>query len=124
MVFAMLGFGLIVYAVVADGVGIYYGSTKVPLIAGAIAEATGGLFFVQSNRAQSQMLEFFDRLRLDRRLEESLKIADSIPDETLQSRLKVVLALELSGSKPTDEQVAALAARDELRIPTSFDTNH
>jgi hypothetical protein len=105
-------------------VGIYYGSTKVPLIAGAIAEATGGLFFVQSNRAQSQMLEFFDRLRLDRRLEESLKIADSIPDETLQSRLKVVLALELSGSKPTDEQVAALAARDELRIPTSFDTNH
>jgi hypothetical protein len=124
MIFATLGFGLIVYAVVADSVGIYQGSSSIPLVAGAIVEAIGGLFFVQSNRAQSQMREFFDRLRLDRRLAESLRIADSIPDPTLESRLKVVLALELSGNKPTDQQVAALVAtREEFKLAASPDTH-
>jgi hypothetical protein len=118
MVFAMLGFALIVYAVLADSFGSYDGSTEVPLIAGGIVDAVAGLFFVQSNRAQSQMREFFDRLRLDRRLKEALRIADSIPDDVLESRLKVLLALELSGGKPTDQQVTALmAVRDELTFP-------
>jgi Cyanobacterial TRADD-N associated 2-Transmembrane domain len=116
MVFATLGFTMIIFAVVADSVGFYKGSTSVPLIAGAIVEAVGGLFFVQSNRAQNQMLHFFDRLRLDRRLEEALKIADTIPDGTLESRLKVMLALELSGGKPSDQQIAALVAPPETTV--------
>jgi hypothetical protein len=116
MVFATLGFAMIVYAVIADSVGFYHGSSGVPLIAGAIVEAVGGLFFVQSNRAQKQMLQFFDRLRLDRRLEEALKIAETIPDDTLESRLKVMLALELSGGKASDQQITALVASPETTV--------
>jgi hypothetical protein len=119
MVFATLGFGLIFYAVVADSFGFYEGTTNLPLVAGAIVDAVAGLFFVQANRAQSQMREFFDRLRLDRRLKEALRIAGSIPDTVLESRLKVLLALELSGSKPSDQQVASLVSSPNELTPLS-----
>jgi hypothetical protein len=66
-------------------------------ISGVVVETVAGLFFVQSNRARKLMAEFFDRLRQDRRLEESLAQADKIPDPNLRGRLNAALAVAFSG---------------------------
>jgi hypothetical protein len=59
-------------------------------------DAVAALFFVQSNKARQLMTEFFDKLRTDRRLDESLKLADAISDPFVASRLKALLALHFA----------------------------
>jgi hypothetical protein len=54
------------------------------------------------------MTAFFDRLRADERLQEALRLADGVSDETLQSRLKMVLSLRLAGAELSDAQLHAL----------------
>ena len=43
------------------------------------------------------MADFFDRLRQDRKLEESLKLCDSIDNEFLRNAVRVKLSLFFSG---------------------------
>jgi hypothetical protein len=48
------------------------------------------------------MVDFFDRLRKDRKLDESLKLALDIPDAQLKSRLYALLRREvLLGAPPS-----------------------
>jgi hypothetical protein len=68
----------------------------VTLVAGAIVEAVSALFFVQTNRARVLMVDFFDRLRTDRKLREALSLAVEVGDPRLQSRLQTLLALTLA----------------------------
>lgn len=78
LIAASVGFMVIVTAfLIADsGVAItQQGRAALTLLAGTIVETTAGLFFVQSNRARKLMIEFFDRLRMDRKLFEALKLA-------------------------------------------------
>lgn len=99
LVFASIGFMIIATSVFAydDKTG-YVG-----IIAGTIIDAVSALFFYQSNKARQLMSEFFDRLRSDRKLEESLKLCESIDNEILRSSLKVKLSLYFSGLENSDE---------------------
>jgi len=88
-----LGFAVIVFAVLTKNqqAGAY--------IAGAVTEAVAALFFTQSNQARRLMADFFDKLRVDRRLEECLKLTHNIEDEKLRSSMKALVALQLVDSK-------------------------
>jgi hypothetical protein len=93
----------------------------VTVAAGTIIDAVAALFFVQSNKARELMVEFFDRLRKDRKLEESLRIAANLPDKLLSSRLGVIMALNLADAMQSDELVSRLL--DIPRIDTSRATS-
>jgi hypothetical protein len=111
LVFASLGFAVIIAAVMTmdrTAAIMEQGRTWVTVAAGTIIDAVAALFFVQSNKARELMVEFFDRPRNDRKLEESLKIASTLPDPTLSSRLGVILALNLADAKPSDDLVSKL----------------
>ena len=93
LVFASLGFMIITTSIFTfDNENGFIG-----LIAGTIIEAVSALFFYQSNKARQMMSEFFDRLRSDRKLEESLKLCDSIDNDLMRNSVKVKLSLYFSG---------------------------
>jgi hypothetical protein len=92
LILGILGFAVIVFAVLSknEQAGTY--------IAGAVTEAVAGLFFTQSNQSRKLMAEFFDKLRDDRRLEESLVLTEAIEDTRLKSSLQALLAMQLINS--------------------------
>jgi hypothetical protein len=67
------------------------------LVAGTIIDAVAALFFTQSNQARKSMTEFFDKLRLDRQFNESLRLCESISDVKMQSEIKAQLCLYFAG---------------------------
>jgi uncharacterized membrane protein (DUF485 family) len=93
--FAALGFLVLVVGVL---VAIFSKSGKstavIPVISGGIVEAVSALFFTVNARAQKVMVEFFDKLRDDRRIEEALRLRSTITDEAMANRLQVLLALQ------------------------------
>jgi hypothetical protein len=105
LIFASLGFLVIVTAIFTierQTPLASQGRTLITLIAGTIIDAVSALFFVQSNKARQLMVDFFDRLRNDRKLDESLRLAAGISDPILQNRLHSLLALNFAEIKPTD----------------------
>jgi hypothetical protein len=116
LVFAALGFAVIVSAIFTlqpESKLLEQGRTLITLIAGTVIDAVAALFFVQSNKARQLMVDFFDRLRNDRKLEESLKLAIALPDVELRRRLHAFLALSFADIKPTDTFLAALLGIQE-----------
>jgi hypothetical protein len=93
--FAALGFlVLLVGVIVAIFAHTSRSSAIIPVISGGIVEAVSALFFTVNARAQKVMVEFFDKLRDDRRIEEALRLRSTITDEGIANRLQVLLALQ------------------------------
>lgn len=117
LLFASLGFVIIGSAVFSTQQDKAVGEQSrawIALVASLIVESVSALFFVQARRAQDQLLGFFDRLRSDRRLEESLGLISSIEDDQLKGRIQASVALMLlSDSAPTSiAEVRLLVASD------------
>ena len=84
----------------------------ISLLAGTIIDAVAGLFFVQSGRAQRVMQEFFEKLRTDRKLDESLALAERVTDPELQGKLQVLLAPNFADVEASPDILSAI-----LRLP-------
>jgi hypothetical protein len=98
MFFASMGF-----LIIATSVFTYSDkSGYLGVVAGTIIDVVSALFFYQSNKARQLMSEFFDRLRSDRKLEESLKLCESIDEPLMRNALKVRLSLFFSGLEAGD----------------------
>lgn len=94
LMFASLGFMVIIVAVFVYTRGTApSGTSYLQLLAGVIIDATGGLFFVQSQRAQAAMANFFDKLRRDRLQAESRKLCDGVEDVKAKDALRILLCL-------------------------------
>jgi len=109
--FASLGFIVIIIAILGIEKNVQLtqqGRTFIILLAGTIIDAVSALFFVQSNRARRLMTTFFDSLRADKNLEESLRLSAQVPDPILQSKLQILLALNLANVKSTDSTLSSL----------------
>ena len=64
------------------------------------------------------MVDFFDRLRNDRKLEESLRLAVGIQDAELKSRLHTLLSLSFAEIEPTNGFLSSmLGIRDPGAAP-------
>lgn len=61
------------------------------------------------------MSEFFDKLRIDRKLEESLRLCNDIHNPDLRDRLRTLIALNFSDVKPNDELLASILGIDLLK---------
>lgn len=99
LIFASLGFAVILVAAFLYSSTANVGSTVAQFVAGLVMDAVAGLFFVQSKRAQEAMSGFFDKLREDRLQLESRRLCDSIDNPIAKDALKVDLALFYAGVK-------------------------
>jgi len=111
LIFASLGFLIIataIFTINGDKGLTQQSASIISLLAGTIIDAVAGLFFVQSRRAQRVMQEFFDRLRKDRKLEESLQLTDKIADSELKGKLQAMLALNFAEVETTDSLLSAV----------------
>lgn len=66
------------------------------IVSGIVIDAVAALFFMQSNKARLLMSEFFDRLRVDRKLEEALTLISNIKDDQISARTQALLAINLA----------------------------
>lgn len=114
LIFAAIGFAIIIFSVLSyllTPMGYSESATIIDkagkpifaVVAGTIIDAVAGLFFVQSNKARQLMTDFFDKLRVDRKLDESLSVLSQIDDKTVSSRVKALLALNFAEVKVTDD---------------------
>jgi len=111
--FAILGFLLIMSAGVAGfqaNRDANYLSVSLPLVSGTIVEAVSALFFAQSNHSRKMMIEFFDKLRADRKLAEALKFAREVQTEPTASNLKAYLSLRFADINPPDSAILGILA--------------
>jgi hypothetical protein len=81
---ATLGFVIVLTAGAMALMGGQLTTALIGVLSGAIIDAVAALFFTQSNQARRLMTEFFDKLRLDRQFNESLRLCESIPDHTIR----------------------------------------
>lgn len=98
---ATLGFGIIVVVGIiipllnpAQGDFRYSG-----IISGLIIDAVAVLFFSRMNQAQKAMTEFFEKLRLDRRVSDALRLCDLVANADVRSQLQYDLCLHFAGIK-------------------------
>ncbi len=122
LTFASLGF-----AIIALSVGIFLqhfdnptaswldaaGKPIFTLVAGTVIDAVSALFFVQSNKARQLMTEFFDKLRVDRKLDEALRLMSEIPDPVIASRIKGIVALTFSEVETDNAVLNAMLSSPE-----------
>ncbi len=133
LMFASFGF-----AIIALAVGMFIqqpdnpsggwiqtaGKPGFTLVSGAIIDAVSALFFVQSNKSRQLMSDFFDKLRLDRKLDEALKLANEIEDTHISSNLKAFLSInfaevhaDLAAFTSVIGAGASAIAKDQTAIP-------
>lgn len=93
----------------------------VQLVSGTIINAVSTLFFVQTNKSRRLMSAFFDKLRSDRKINESLILVEQIPDNFIQSRTKAMIALSFVGIQ-LDEKILEFALGDSLKNSNSSDS--
>jgi hypothetical protein len=111
LIFAALGFAIIAYSIILfteqeNAGGSVLSNAGKPifvLVAGTIIDAVSALFFVQSNKASDRRADFFDKLRIDRKLEESLKLVADISDTQINSNLRALLAINFAEIKMDKE---------------------
>jgi hypothetical protein len=124
LVFSSPGFIVIIISLLTmdkDSALTSQGKTLAGLISGTVIDAVSALFFVQSNKARHLMTEFFDKLRVDRKFEESLQICETVPSPTARSNLKVIMALNFADVS-VSESVLVEILRDTTEKPL-FDTS-
>jgi hypothetical protein len=66
------------------------------------------------------MTDFFDKLRTDRKLDESLKLAEAISDVSVSGKLKAMLALHFADvpvQLPLFESVVSVQPQTQSAVP-------
>jgi hypothetical protein len=115
IIFAGLGFLVIVAALLllhpSGGIDQQW-SAGFGVAAGTIVESVAGLFFVQSSRKQKLMAEFFDKLRIDRKLEEALFLIDKMDNAEVKSRTQALLIIHFAGLEAKGDRVALVLGQE------------
>lgn len=120
LIFAMIGF-----LIIATSIFTYSDkSGYLGIVAGTIIDAVSALFFVQSNKARQLMSDFFDKLRQDRKLEESLKLCESIDDVFLRNAVKVKLSIYFSGIEDSHNIVSEIIKIGKNMLSKSSETEN
>lgn len=96
MIAGAIGFAVILVGVLLAISGSSWTQAAIPVIGGAVIDAVAALFFTQDRRHQQMMLEFFDKLREDRRLDEALVLINGISDDELRARVQSSLVLNFA----------------------------
>lgn len=114
LLFASIGFGVIIFAFITHTPADLAG-TAMKVTSGTIIDCVSGLFFVQSNNAQKSMGEFFEKLRLDRLNAEAREMIREIENSGMRDELRGQLVLKYSGIDRLLSGAAATVADVSLR---------
>lgn len=96
LVFATIGFGVILFALLShDPAAIE--ATIVKVISGVVIDGVSSLFFFQSTNAQRQMGDFFEKLRLDRLIADSRAMISEVENAERRDQLRAQLILKFAG---------------------------
>lgn len=96
LVFASIGFGVIIFAFATHSASDIWG-TVIKALSGTVIDAVSALFFVQSTAAQKSMSDFFEKLRLDRLNAEAREMITEIEGVERRDQLRAQLVLKYSG---------------------------
>ncbi|MBW4707111.1 hypothetical protein KX928_04855 [Roseobacter sp. YSTF-M11] len=96
LVFASVGFGVIVFAFASHSSSDLT-ATVVKVVSGVIIDAVSVLFFAQSTSSQKSMSEFFEKLRHDRLNAEAREMICEIEDVSKRDEVRTQLILKYSG---------------------------
>lgn len=96
LIFASIGFGVIIFAFATHLASDSFG-TIIKVASGTVIDAVSALFFVQSTNAQKSMSEFFEKLRLDRLNAEAREMIAEIENVERRDQLRAQLILKYSG---------------------------
>jgi hypothetical protein len=96
LIFAAIGFGVLIFAFITHSSSDIYG-TVMKVISGTVIDAVSALFFVQSTSAQKSMSDFFVNLRLDRLNAEAREMIGEIDNVERRDQLRSQLILKYSG---------------------------
>jgi hypothetical protein len=119
MIFAILGFGIVVVAVIGyiRNPG-QIGSAVVTGVVGAVNEVVSFLFFQRADKSRELMMGLVDRLRDDREKERqfigAVGTIDQVDDTAIKDALRAAVALKFAESPATLEEIAKLAASRSL----------
>jgi len=73
------------------------GIEVIQIIGGTIISAVSGLFFNLSNKAKEVMIDFSDKLRIDSKLNESMKLIEKISNPIIKDKIQALLVLNFAG---------------------------
>lgn len=96
IIFATIGFGVIVFALLShDPTDLY--ATILKVVSGTVIDAVSSLFFFQSTNAQKQMGDFFEKLRLDRLISDARAMIGEVENAERRDQLRAQLVLKFAG---------------------------
>ena len=96
LLFASIGFGVIIFAFLTHSSG-GIADTAIKVVSGTVIDGVSALFFVQSTNAQKSMSEFFEKLRLDRLNVEAREMIAEIENAERRDQLRAQLVIKYSG---------------------------
>ncbi|QBL93162.1 hypothetical protein KSAC_09210 [Komagataeibacter saccharivorans] len=102
LLFSTIGFAFILSSIYGFSTGGYNNISK--MIAGIVTNSVSAMFFVQSNRAQQRMSDFFDKLRSDRKGIDAATLLKTIGDENLRDKVKSQVILSYCGVSETENK--------------------
>lgn len=106
IIFATIGFGVIVFALLShDPTDLY--ATILKVVSGTVIDAVSSLFFFQSTNAQKQMGDFFEKLRLDRLISDARAMIGEVENAERRDQLRAQLVLKFAGIDQLLESGAA-----------------
>ncbi|NOJ91441.1 hypothetical protein HMI51_00550 [Corallococcus coralloides] len=121
IVAATVGFAWILYS----GTGIDAGNlaTISKILPGVVMDAVAFLFFRQASETRQRATEFYDRLRRDKQLTESVALVSAIEDVRVRSAVKAQIALHMSGLQPSPINLGQFLSASEVERPPTQDPN-
>ncbi len=96
LIFASIGFGVIIFSFITHDSG-NYADTALKIVSGTVIDAVSALFFIQSTNAQKSMGDFFEKLRLDRLNVEARELISEIENEERRDQLRAQLVIKYAG---------------------------
>ena len=91
--------------------------TVIQIGAGTIINAVSSIFFVLSNRNKKAMIEFSEKLRIDRKLNEALDLLESIEDDySIKTKIKALVIIEFSGLSISKEELFSILMNEKVSL--------
>ncbi len=111
LIFAAIGFGIIVLAIAMSSV-MKFESTIISLIAGIVINAVSTLFIIQANNARKSLNTFHENLRKDNNISIAKKLCDEIETPTLKDKLKSEIAILLIKNTKSNNTMSTILSEE------------
>lgn len=104
LIFASIGF-LIIVAAGLKTINGDIAANIIQIVSGVIVDSISALFYMQANKTQESMMQFFEKLRIDRQQIDSISLCKEISSDDLRDSLMKEISLHLAGITNNNQQL-------------------